>query len=73
VGDRCVGCATCTRDVCFVDAIRVIDGRAVIGQDCRGCGRCVSVCPQEAIELTIEDDWFVTQAIARLAPLVDLS
>ncbi len=72
VGDRCVGCGTCTRAVCFVDAIRVIDGQAVIGQDCRGCGRCVSVCPRGAIELTVEDDWFVRQAIARLTPLVDL-
>ncbi len=72
VGDRCVGCGTCTRAVCFVDAIQVIDGRAVIGQDCRGCGRCVSACPRGAIKLTVEDDRFVKQAIARLAPLVDL-
>ncbi len=73
VGDRCVGCGTCTRGVCFVNAIRVVDGRAVIAdQECRGCGRCVSVCPRGAIQLTVEDDWFVKQAIARLAPLVDL-
>ena len=32
-----------------------------------------AVCPQDAIELTIEDEGFVAQAIARLESSVDLS
>jgi UDP-glucose 4-epimerase len=49
------------------------DGRAVISDDCRGCGRCVSVCPQEAIEISVEDVRFVERSIRRLSLLVDVS
>ncbi len=73
VSDRCVGCGACAEGVCFVDAIRMVDGRAVIGVGCRGCGRCVEVCPAQAIDLTITDPTFVQQAIQRITPLVDLS
>jgi ferredoxin len=70
---RCAGCGTCTRGVCFVDAIRLDGQHAVIGDACRGCGRCVEVCPQQAIELTIDDAQFVERTIERLARLVDVS
>jgi len=73
VTDRCVGCGTCTEGVCFVDAIRLVNGRAVRSDECRGCGRCVDVCPEQAIEITIANDQFVEEAIARLSPLVDVS
>ncbi len=75
VTDRCVGCGACTRDICFVDAIRLAGDppRAVIGEICVKCGRCIQVCPEQAIELSIDDDRFVERAIARLSPLVDLS
>ncbi len=73
VNGRCLGCGTCTQDVCFVDAIHLVEGRAVIGDRCKGCGRCVEVCPQTAIELTIEHGQFVAESIARLAALVDVS
>lgn len=73
VTDRCVGCGTCTQGICFVEAIRLADGRAVIDEACRGCGRCVEVCPQGAIEISIEDKQFVKNAIRRLSPLVDVS
>jgi NAD-dependent dihydropyrimidine dehydrogenase PreA subunit len=73
VTDRCVGCGTCTQGICFVDAIHLIDDRAVISDACRGCGRCVDHCPQQAIELTIADDQFVAGSIDRLSLLVDVS
>jgi ferredoxin len=73
VSERCVGCGTCTQGVCFVDAIQLVDGRAVISDACRGCGRCADVCPQQAIEISVESSQFVADAIARITPLVDVS
>jgi len=73
VSDRCIGCGTCAQDVCFADAIHMVDDRAVIDDACRGCGRCVQVCPQEAIELSVEHSRFVEQSIARITPLVNVS
>jgi hypothetical protein len=72
VTDACTGCGICTRDVCFVEAIRLVDGRAEIAAGCRGCGRCLEACPQGAIELRIEDDAFVSKAIAELSAGVDV-
>jgi ferredoxin len=73
VTNECSGCGLCAQDVCFVDAIHLADGHAVIGEACRGCGRCVDVCPQQAIELSMDDSQLVERAIARLSPLVDVS
>jgi Fe-S-cluster-containing hydrogenase component 2 len=73
VTDRCAGCETCTHGICFVNAIHMVDGRAIISDGCRGCGRCVEVCPQNAIEMVITDPQFVKHAIDRIAPLVDVS
>lgn len=74
INDDCVGCGVCTQEVCFVDAIRLADGHAVIDDAaCRGCGRCVDVCPQQAIKLTVENTTFVDLSVARIAPLVDVA
>jgi len=73
VTDRCVGCGTCTEGVCFVDAVRLVDGQAVRSDACRGCGRCVSVCPEGAIEISIDGGQFVQQMIHRIESLVDVS
>jgi ferredoxin len=46
---HCTGCAQCT-GVCQVDAIRIIEGKAVIDPTkCVKCGKCVEVCPVNAI------------------------
>jgi len=73
VTHRCVGCGACTQGVCFVNAIHLQEGRAVIDDSCRGCGRCVEVCPQKAIELDIDDASSVEMAIARLSTLIDVT
>ena len=73
VNEWCAGCGTCTEDTCFVDAIHLNGSQAVIGEACRACGLCASVCPQEAIEVRIDDARFVENTIARLSPLVDLT
>jgi UDP-glucose 4-epimerase len=59
--------------VCFVDAIHLVEGRAVHTQACRGCGHCVTVCPSSAIEIAYENDRIVQDSIERLSRLVDLS
>ncbi|NHI92176.1 MAG: 4Fe-4S ferredoxin [Candidatus Lokiarchaeota archaeon] len=63
VTDRCIGCGTCTKDICFIHAIEIIDKKAVIDEmACRACGRCVLACPQKAIELNITDRHFLDKA-----------
>ena len=73
VTDRCVGCGTCTQGICFVDAIRIVNNRAVKSDECRGCGRCVDVCPQKAIEISIDDGQFMQEAVSRISSSVDVS
>ena len=47
----CLGFGACV-DVCDLGAIHVVNGVAVVDKDiCRGCGRCVKVCPKQLIEL----------------------
>ena len=73
VNQDCVGCGTCMQDICFLGAIRLREGRAHIGNSCRGCGRCVDTCPNQAIELVITDQGFVSRTIDRLTTAVDLT
>lgn len=61
------------QDICFVEAIHINAGKAVIDEGCRACGRCVSVCPNGAIELQVEDGDFLDQTLERLCAAVDLS
>ena len=73
VTEDCVGCELCAEAVCFVDAIHMEDGRAAIGDACRGCGRCVEICPVDAIELEVDPDRFLRESIERVSPLVDVT
>lgn len=47
-GEKCIGCTTCVRH-CPTEAIRVINGKAVITEDrCIDCGVCIRICPHHA-------------------------
>ncbi len=47
----CTGLGSCAR-ACPFGAIHVVDGRAAVDPTvCRGCGLCLSVCPNHLIEL----------------------
>jgi len=50
INERCTGCGKCTRGVCPEDAIQLVGREAVITAACQSCGRCISVCPNGAIE-----------------------
>lgn len=74
VTDGCVGCGACAKDVCFVNAIHMEDKRAVINdQACRGCGRCVEICPNQAIQLDIDNENYISESIRRLESAVDVT
>lgn len=72
VTEDCIGCGVCTEGVCFIDAISLVDGKAVISEDCRGCGHCAEVCPDEAIKVIIVREDYIDNAITRLSQAVDV-
>jgi ferredoxin len=74
VSERCIGCGTCVKEAdCIAEAISVDGSRAVIGAECRGCGRCAEVCPESAIEVILEDSEFVERSIERISGKVDVT
>ncbi|MBO7364879.1 MAG: 4Fe-4S dicluster domain-containing protein [Lachnospiraceae bacterium] len=45
---KCTGCTTCLHH-CPTEAIRILDGKAVINSDrCIDCGECIRRCPHQA-------------------------
>jgi ferredoxin len=73
VTGNCIGCGKCMEEVCFIDAIHLVDGRAVIGDDCRGCGNCAEICPQGAIKIVIDHEDYIENTIERLSKAVEVS
>lgn len=65
----CRGCGKCA-ERCYVQAIRVEGGRAVLGERCRACGRCASICPSRAIEVRLEDPEFYEKTLERISTYV---
>ena len=72
VTENCTGCQICTEGTCFVDAIIIKNGRAEITGECRGCGRCVDLCPEDAIILSIEGEETIQEAINQLSKVANL-
>ncbi|MBI9076574.1 MAG: 4Fe-4S binding protein [Desulfatibacillum sp.] len=71
--DDCVGCGTCTENMCIMGAISMEDGKAAIDQDaCRGCGRCVEACPADAISLTIDSKFFMEESVRQIGAIVSM-
>lgn len=72
VTDDCSGCGLCADEICFAEAIQVLNGKAQISLECRGCGRCVEICPEDAIVLTVDGEKNIQDLVQRLDDLVDL-
>ncbi|MBD3230950.1 MAG: 4Fe-4S ferredoxin [Candidatus Lokiarchaeota archaeon] len=72
VTNDCVGCGTC-QEVCIVDAIQLINYKAVINQiKCKGCTRCITTCPRNAIKLELKDKEFMEKTIQRVSNCVEI-
>ena len=69
VTDACTGCGKCAGH-CFVSAIEVVDGKAVIGGYCRACGRCAGICPNEAVDIRLTDPEFIEKTRERIRSYV---
>jgi len=72
VNDNCSGCGDCAAGICFVNAITVRNSRAEISHECRGCSRCIEICPNDAIDIKVDSQHFVQKTIDDLSPLVEL-
>ncbi len=60
--EKCISCGKCVRK-CPVDAISLIEGKAVIDSKCVGCASCTTVCPVGAIT----NNWEVSNFHEKLA------
>ena len=69
VTEKCRGCGKCV-EACYVGAISLEGGRAVMGERCRACGRCATACPSGAIEVRMEDPDFFDKTIERIRSYV---
>lgn len=68
----CSGCGKCMKDICFVEAITVQNGKANIDMTkCRCCGRCVEICSSGALTIKMEKNG-VKHSIKRVESLIDV-
>jgi len=71
--EKCTLCGKCLDDLCFMSAIEKRDGKIVISNECRGCSRCVEICPQDAIKLTLSDESYISKSIKELERIIDVA
>jgi ferredoxin len=69
---QCDGCGLCVEN-CFVSEMRLINGKAVAGADCKVCGRCAELCPRSAIALNFPDEETLLSSMAsRIKAVADV-
>ena len=52
--ENCIGCGICEQ-VCPMENIRIVEGKALIGDECATCLACFHWCPQEAIYMSKQE------------------
>lgn len=45
---------------------------AVVGEECKGCGRCATVCPEKAVRIRIQDPSYIEACVRRISSTVDV-
>ena len=53
--EKCVGCGRCAQ-VCPMNNIRIVEGKALIGDNCSSCLACFHWCPSEAIWMSLQEN-----------------
>ncbi len=71
ITDDCIGCGECV-EKCYLNALSVVDGRAVRSDMCRVCGRCAAVCKQKAVKILLDNPNAVDDVVNRLLTIVEI-
>ena len=66
-----VGCGVCQKS-CFVNAIQLVNGKAEINDERRGCGRCIEAFPEHAITISIPDLMAIDKTIWRIENVINV-
>ncbi len=70
--DKCSGCGRCREDICFVNAIKLENKKAIIDREkCRICGRCAEICNNGALNVIMASD-AIERSIECVNELVDV-
>jgi ferredoxin len=69
--DACTGCGECA-ETCYLNAIEIIDGRAVRNDTCRLCGRCAARCPNRAIRIRLDNPNAARDVVERILSIVEI-
>lgn len=71
--ELCTGCGIC-EDSCFVSEMKIVDGVAKVGDGCKACGRCLEVCPENAISLRMDSlDILIDRMMERINAVADIT
>jgi UDP-glucose 4-epimerase len=67
-----VGCGTCL-EYCVFDAISIVQGKAVHDSTCRGCGRCATRCPENAVRISLDNPNVKDEIVDHISTYVDVT
>lgn len=71
--EKCRQCGSCC-SVCFMENIKSLETGIKIGPDCKGCGRCVTQCTNNALSIVIDDiNEAIDELTLRINSRVDIS